>query len=223
MDNFINLAQKGYAAYEQATQQSQQNQGSNSQQQQPHDYQQKEGQESLPVDHGQAAQIANNQSGASGNNELFAQAMAFLGGGNHSQPVNEEHVTDAHSKVYSENTSASNVSAEALGSAAALETLKKYMSSSGTSGENTNTGGDFQSKMIGMAMSEAATLFDKTGHTGDKQDAVNGAAATMFKMLFQSKFSGGSGGSQPTAVMGGGNSGGLGQLLEMASQYTKSK
>jgi hypothetical protein len=106
-----------------------------------------------------------------------------------------------------------------LGSAAALEILKKYMSSSETSGGSTG-GGDFQSKMIGMAMSEAATLFDKTGHSGDKQDAVNGAAATMFKMLVQSKFSGG---SEATSVTGGGNSGGLSQLLEMVCVSTLEK
>ena len=62
-------------------------------------------------------------------------------------------------------------------------------------------------------MSEAAKLFDKKGASasGDKQDAVNGAAMTVVKLLVQSKLSGG--GSSTT--VGGSNSGGLGQLLSL--------
>ena len=41
--------------------------------------------------------------------------------------------------------------------------------------------------MIAMAMAEASKLFDKSGGTasGNKQDAVNGAAATVMKLLIQ--------------------------------------
>lgn len=62
-----------------------------------------------------------------------------------------------------------------------------------------------------MAMAEASKLFDKSGGTssGGKQEAVNGAAMTVVKLLVQSKFSGG--------VTGGGNSGGLGGLMSMVS------
>ncbi|KAG8835980.1 hypothetical protein FRC17_010949 [Serendipita sp. 399] len=217
MDNFINMAQKGYAAYQSAQGHNTPSQasGSESTQQIQHD-----NNDTLPVNHHEAAQIANNQSGSSGNNELFAQAMAFLGGGTHSTPVDESHVIDAHKEVYSQGNG-SNVSASALGSAAALQTLQKFMSSGGSS-EHSSSSGDFQSKMIGMAMSEAATMFDKSGHTGDKQDAVNGAAATMFKLLVQSKLSGdGKGGGGLASMAGGENSGGLDSLLKMASQYTK--
>jgi len=51
-------------------------------------------------------------------------------------------------------------------------------------------------------------LFDKSGGaaSGNKQDAVNGAAMTVMKLLVQSKFSG---------AIGGGNSGGLGGLLSL--------
>ena len=59
-----------------------------------------------------------------------------------------------------------------------------------------------------MAMSEAAKLFDKSGgaSSGNKQDAVNGAAMTVMKLLVQSKFS---------STVGGSNSGGLSGLLGM--------
>ncbi len=80
--------------------------------------------------------------------------------------------------------------------------LKNY--TSGKSG-----GGSSHSQMISMAMAEASKLFDKSGgaSSGGKQDAVNGAAMTVMKLLVQSKFSGG--------AIGGGNSGGLGSLMSM--------
>lgn len=62
-------------------------------------------------------------------------------------------------------------------------------------------------------MAEATKLFDKSGGaaSGNKQDAVNGAAMTIMKLLVQSKFSGGA------ATTGGSNSGGLGGLLSLVS------
>jgi len=126
--------------------------------------------------------------------------------------VNEQHITDAHNQVYGSGD-VSNVSASALGGAAALQTLKSFMSSGGNTG---NSGGEFQTKMIGLAMSEAAKQFDASGHPGDKQDAVSGAAATMMKLLVQSKFSGGGDGSGGlSSFIGGSNSSGLSSLLSM--------
>jgi hypothetical protein len=135
--------------------------------------------------------------------------------------VDENHITDAHNQVYG-GGNAANVSASTLGSAAALQTLKSFMSSGGNTGNN--SGGDFQTKMIGLAMSEAAKRFDSSGHQGDKQDAVSGAAATMMKLLVQSKLSGGGdsgggAGGELASLMGGGNSGGLGSLLSMVCRF----
>jgi hypothetical protein len=44
--------------------------------------------------------------------------------------------------------------------------------------------------LISMAMADATKLFDKSGGkaSGNKQDAVNGAASTVMKLLVQSKF-----------------------------------
>jgi hypothetical protein len=126
--------------------------------------------------------------------------------------VNENEVTNAHQQVYGDGD-ASNVSASALGSAAALQTLKSFMSSGG---QQNNSGSNMQTQMIGMAMSEAAKMFEQTGNTGDKQEAINGAAATMFKLMMQAKFSGGSvGGGDIASFMGGANSGGLSSLVGM--------
>lgn len=78
-----------------------------------------------------------------------------------------------------------------------------------TSGSS-NQGGGTQTQLISLAMAEATKMFDKFGGnvTGNKQDAVNGAAMTVMKLLVQSKLGGGS-------VMGGSNSGGLGSLMSL--------
>ena len=90
-----------------------------------------------------------------------------------------------------------------MGSAAAMQILKGFTSGGG--------GGGSQSQLIGLAMAEASKLFDQSGgaSSGNKQDAVNGAAMTVMKLLVQSKFSGG--------TTGGGNSGGLSGLMGLVS------
>jgi hypothetical protein len=64
-----------------------------------------------------------------------------------------------------------------------------------------------------MAMAEASKLFDSSGgaSSGNKQDAINGAAMTVMKLMVQSKFS------------GGGTSGGMGSLLGLVSDPSSSK
>lgn len=81
--------------------------------------------------------------------------------------------------------------------------LKQFTSSGGGSK------GGSTSQLISLAMAEATKLFDKSGaSSGNKQDAVNGAAMTVMKLLVQSKFS---------SATGGSNSGGLGGLMGLVS------
>lgn len=141
------------------------------------------------------------------------------------EPVDEEHVTSAHKKVYEED--ASDVDPKSLGSAAALQVtdlcthiitqslstdyynniqaFKKFMSG----GEATEKK-DTKTQLISMAMEEASKLFDqkKGSSESGKQDAVNSAAMTVMKLLVQSKFS---------SVTGGSNSGGLSGLMSLVS------
>ncbi|KAF8640687.1 hypothetical protein AX17_000343 [Amanita inopinata Kibby_2008] len=123
----------------------------------------------------------------------------------HNEPLDEEDVSRAHEKAYGQNN-AGGMSAGSLGSAAAMQVLKRFTSGGG--------GGNSQSQLISMAMAEASKLFESSGGaaSGNKQDAVNGAAMTVMKLLVQSKFSGG--------MSGGSNSGGLGGLLSLASKFT---
>ena len=62
-----------------------------------------------------------------------------------------------------------------------------------------------RTQLISMAMGEASKLFDQHGGGGGggKQDAVNGVAMTVTKLLVKSKMGG---------MTGGGDSGGLSQL-----------
>ncbi len=89
-----------------------------------------------------------------------------------------------------------------------LQVLKQF--TSGTT-EKSSSKASSQTQLISLAMAEASKLFDKSGGaaSGNKQDAVNGAAMTVMKLLVQSKFSGG--------TTGGQGSGGLGGLVGLVS------
>jgi len=209
MDQFINLAKKGYDAY----QESQSN----------HDVKKTGGHEfnspdntahnssmEPEIDRDEAVRQSAEHHG-SGETSIFETAMSFLD--NHkekrTEPIDEEHVTRAHHEAYN-GGGAGGLSASALGGAAALETLKKFNSGHGSGG---SASGGSQTKLVSMAMAEAAKLFDKKQPTsGNKQDAVNGAAMTAMKLLVQSKVSG---------AVGGSNSGGLSGLLSLASKFSK--
>ncbi|KAI0749164.1 hypothetical protein BC629DRAFT_1297777 [Irpex lacteus] len=143
----------------------------------------------------------------SGDRSLFSSALGFLGNHQeeHERPLNEEHVTSAHQQAYG-GSGPSGMSASSMGSAAAMQVLKKF-TGGGSSG---GSGGGSQSQLISLAMAEATKLFDSAGgaSSGNKQDAVNGAAMTVMKLLVQSKFSG---------TTGGGDSGGLSGLMGLVS------
>ncbi|KAI8981396.1 hypothetical protein BD414DRAFT_582165 [Trametes punicea] len=198
MDNFINLAKQGVEAYERSHS----------------DVSRTGGQEYNSPHHSTSAydrpqlddeEVVNTASReGSGDHSLFSSALNFVkqNKSEHEQPIDEEGVQHAHRKAYEED-SASSLSAGSLGSAAALQVLKRFTSSGG---------GGSQSQLLSLAMAEASNLFDKSGgaSSGNKQDAVNGAAMTVMKLLVQSKFSG---------AIGGGDSGGLSGLMSMASKF----
>ena len=83
-----------------------------------------------------------------------------------------------------------------------------------TSGKSSGGGhGGSHNDLISMAMAEASKLFDRSGgaSSGNKQDAVNGAAMTVMKLMVQSKMSG---------MVGGKDSGGLSGLMGMVCLST---
>ncbi|KAM0753178.1 hypothetical protein T439DRAFT_323811 [Meredithblackwellia eburnea MCA 4105] len=213
MDSFIKMGTQAYQAYE-ASQQGHQGQGGGeigiqgSAALNSADNNRVPDAEGVNQLQNQAVEHAAAQSG--GNSDMFAQAMSFaqqhvLQQGNHE--VDESKVQDAHAQAYGQGN-ASQLGASSMGAAAAMQAFKSF--TSGSSGSDTS-GGSFQSKLIGQAMSEAAKLFDQSGGaaSGSKQDAVNSAGQTVMKLLLKNQVSG---------MLGGGNSGGLASL---ASQFLK--
>jgi RecA-family ATPase len=94
----------------------------------------------------------------------------------------------------------------------AMKMFNQGSSGGGKSGQN---------QMIGIAMGEAAKLFDQQSSQGNtssglnKQDVVGQAA----KMALQMYLKGGAGGAG--GASSGGSSGGVGGLLNMASKFMK--
>lgn len=81
--------------------------------------------------------------------------------------------------------------------------MKQFTSGGGDKSGSSKAGS--QTQLISLAMAEASKLFDKSGGaaSGNKQDAVNGAAMTVMKLLVQSKFGGGTTGSKDSGGLSG--------------------
>ncbi|KAJ7597643.1 hypothetical protein C8J56DRAFT_851981 [Mycena floridula] len=197
MDNFMNLAKKGYEAYSESQSNVSKTGGQEYNTQPSHG-------DGPSINEDEVVQHATQH--GSGDSSLFSSAMGFLNNNKsqHNEPVDEEEVQRAHKQVYHEGN-AGNVSADGIGGAAALQILKQF--TSGGSG-----GGGSQSQLISMAMAEASKMFEQSGGAGggNKQDAVNSAGMTVMKLLVQSKFS---------AMTGGGDSGGMGSMMSLASKF----
>ncbi|EIW64298.1 uncharacterized protein TRAVEDRAFT_138946 [Trametes versicolor FP-101664 SS1] len=204
MDGFMNLAKQGMQAYERSQCESDVSKTGGQEYNSPHHT--TSATDRPQFDDDEVVKTASRE--GSGDHSLFSSALGFIKSNKseHEQPIDEEGVQHAHRKAYEED-SAGSLSAGSLGSAAAMQVLKQFTSSGSSSG------GGSQTQLISLAMAEASKLFDKSGGTssGNKQDAVNGAAMTVMKLLVQSKFSGG--------ATGGGNSGGLGSLMGLASKF----
>lgn len=132
--------------------------------------------------------------------------MSFLKNRNNKDhdDIDESKATDAHDQAYNKGQGGS-LDANSMGAAAALQAFKKF-SSGGGSDSKSSSGGDGQSKLIGMAMAQAAKLFDSSGtsfvwpeagigtndvgffyaggaSSGQKQDAVNSAGQMVMKVI----------------------------------------
>ncbi|SJL06212.1 uncharacterized protein ARMOST_09548 [Armillaria ostoyae] len=207
MDSFISLAKKGYETYSES--QSNVSKTGGQEYNTPHHSGPPTGSPSFDDDE----VVRTAEKHGSADSSVFSSALSFVkqNVGEHNQPIDEDHVTNAHKKAYEEG-SASSLSANSLGSAAALQALKKFTSGGGSSSSG---GSGSQTQLISLAMAEATKLFEKSGGaaSGNKQDAVNGAAMTVMKLFVQSKMGG--------STTGAGNSGGLSGLLSLASNFSK--
>ncbi|KIS01754.1 beta-flanking protein [Cryptococcus deuterogattii 2001/935-1] len=172
------------------------------------------GNSGLPnIDCNTAVSAANeHNSNGNENSSLFNSALSFIGNMNKNDTnIDEEKVQRDHQQAYGQGNT-SGMTSSSLGAAAALQALKSFTSGAADTSGNKQGGGDMQSKIMGMAMSEAAKLFDSSGGNiqGNKQDAVTSAGQVIMKMMLKSQVSG---------MIGGSNSGGLSGLASMASKF----
>jgi len=110
--------------------------------------------------------------------------------------VDEQDLVQQHKNFFG-NGSSSNATSSNLGSAAAMQALKMFTGGQGAAQASTGTGGA-QNAFVGMAMGEAAKLFDQQqaqGNTSSSKDEVVSQAGKMaLKMFLKSEMGGGGGG-----------------------------
>lgn len=143
---------------------------------------------------------------------MLSTALGAASGVNPNASIDENAIKQDHDQAYNQGQ-ASQMSANSMGSAAAIQAFKSFASGGGM-----QQGGGQQSmlsKLLGMAMAEASKLFDNSGGaaTGNKQDVLNSAGETIMKLMVQNQIKG--------ALGGGGAGGGVNptQLMGLASKF----
>jgi hypothetical protein len=94
-----------------------------------------------------------------GDSSLFSTALGFLSGLNKqdADDLDEDDVQRKHDQAYNQQ-GASNMSANGLGAAAALQAFKKFTSGDQDAKKAEQGGGDMMSKLVGLAMGEAGSV-----------------------------------------------------------------
>jgi hypothetical protein len=112
-----------------------------------------------------AAHHASSESGESGDSNMFGSVLGMLSGKKDqlkNENVDEDDAVRQHEKFYGNGANGGNEQASSnnVGSAAAMQAMKMF---NGSSNEDAKGG---QNKFIGMAMGQAAQLFDKQQSQG---------------------------------------------------------
>ncbi|KAL7939483.1 hypothetical protein V8C35DRAFT_286766 [Trichoderma chlorosporum] len=146
----------------------------------------------------QAHQQASQYAGDSGNSAMFSNVINNIGQRKEhlaNSDIDEQDAIRQHQQTYQQG--ADNLDSRSLGSAAAMQALKKF-----TQGE---TGGNqSQSAFLGLAMSEASKLFDnkaadgKVASDANKESVIQQAGEMAMKMYFKSQ----GGGQGPAGLLG---------------------
>ena len=112
-----------------------------------------------------AAQHASSHAGDSGDTDLFSTALGFLSGNKskiQEEDVDEDDAVQQHKKFYGDGEAHQQASSNNVGAAAAMQALKIFTGGSGHEAQS----GAGQSKFIGLAMAQAAKLFDQQASEG---------------------------------------------------------
>ena len=123
---------------------------------------------------------------------MFSNALGMLQGRRpqmQNEDLDEGSAVSAHQAMYN-NSGGAPATSQTMGSAAAMQALKMF---SGGQGGGSSGGG--QNAFIGMAMAQAAQLFDQQSAQGNthpnatKQDAVSSAAqVSLFHLVLNPRF-----------------------------------
>jgi len=111
------------------------------------------------------------------------------------EDVDEQDLVQQHQNFFGGGNS-SNATSGAMGSAAAMQALKMFTGGQGTAQASTGAGGA-QNAFVGMAMGEAAKLFDQQqaqGNTSSSKNEVVAQAGKVALQMFMKSEMGGSGG-----------------------------
>jgi len=133
--------------------------------------------------------------------------------------VDEGSAVEAHKQFYG-NGNGQEAHNQNMGAAAAMQALKMFTGSSGGGG-GSSVGQGGQSQFVGLAMAQAAKLFDQQAANGNtssgasKEGAIQSAAEMALKFYLKSQMGGGGGGAAS------GSGGGLGGLMNIASKFLK--
>ncbi|KAI1171769.1 hypothetical protein F4777DRAFT_34285 [Nemania sp. FL0916] len=152
-----------------------------------------------------AAQHASQHAGDSGDADLFSNLLGALGQKKQhlaNEDIDEDEAVRTHKKYFDGDDDDNDADDRSMGSAAAMQALKKF-----TNGESGNTAEtSSQSAFVGLAMAEASKLFDKKASQGkvsndsSKESAVMQAGEMALKMYMKSQ--GGSQGSGASSLLG---------------------
>lgn len=146
--------------------------------------------------------------GSDDDGNLFSQALSFLGQKkDDDEDLDEQRMIGAHQQLYGDQSGTRPHDANTLGAAAAMQALKMFTGGgAGAGGMGSQGAGNSQSQLIGIAMAQAARVFDQQSGQGnlasgaDKQSAINTAAKLALQMYSKSEGQGGGGG--PGGLMG---------------------
>ncbi|KAK3709272.1 hypothetical protein LTR37_011010 [Vermiconidia calcicola] len=163
---------------------------------------------------------ADNHSGTSGDRSLFSSALGMLQqrqGELQNEDVDEDHMVNSHQSYFGGGGTGGEATSGGMGAAAAMQALKMF--NQGGSGSSGSSGSGNQQEYIGMAMGQAAKLFEQQQASGNvasgesKESAVQKAGEMALKMYMKSEMSGGS------SESGSGSSGG--GLMGLAQKFMK--
>lgn len=119
-----------------------------------------------------AQQHSSHNGGNPEESNIFANALGFLAGNKHNfsnENIDEHQAINAHQAMYGESQhhQQKQHGSETVGAGAALQALKLFTGrGAGAGGHGSHGGGNSQNKLIGLAMAQASSLFDKQSKHG---------------------------------------------------------